>query len=205
MRRFTVGLLVFMLVIGVAVRVDARSHRGEENFEKMKRGRGKKMSSGMMSHGAKGPCLDLELNDSQEEKVMELRKNFRLEMVDLRAELRRNQIKLDDMFRSSAPDMAKVRSRIQKKNDIRSDIQFKRIELRKNIRELLTEKQREKLPPNFLRRGARYRHPGFGFNSPRRRHGSYRGRSNRRNFKHRDDYEDDEEADKERFGPRREK
>ncbi len=119
----------------------------------------------------------LELSDSQVDEMKALREEHMDRMADLRKEMLKVRNQMRGEMLEDNPDMAALKKLVAEKGRIRTDMETAGLEHRMAMRDLLTEKQRDRLMmfrgrdgKSFFGRGGRRggfgrrgAGPGFGF------------------------------------------
>ena len=175
---FVLFLIISLLTVGLTVDTFARPEERKETPAGETRTGFHRSGYGILPHLFRTARWELELSETQERDLREIHKKFSLDMVDLQADLQREQIELKDLLSTHSPDFSSVRHRIRDKNEIIGDIQLRRIEFGEDLLDILTSEQLGQLPDDFLHRISRYGMTGFGVPSGRRE--DYRPRQEKR-------------------------
>lgn len=101
----------------------------------------------------------LELTEDQIAALEKMRDEHRAECLPLRTEIEKARLDLRKLRLDSDPDRAAMERLIRKTADLRADLKVKRMNHRLDMRDQLTDAQREKLDAMRLNRGGR---GGFG-------------------------------------------
>ncbi len=86
----------------------------------------------------------LNLSDDQKTKIDEIRYNHQMAIVDLRAEQKKNRISQNQIWKNDELNKQEYLDLVTRGNEIHSELKMMRAEMMMNIREILTEEQREK-------------------------------------------------------------
>lgn len=167
--RKSVSILFFALIIGLMVagpvdRVLARRGRGKHHgreYKQEKRGRERGRPRRIRRSEFFRYCPELELTEEQKSTLREKRREWRLEALDSRTQLKKKRIELNGLLAEKDVNMPRIRQRVNSLHDLRAELHIARLEHRKEMREVLTDKQRDKLPPGLSR--------GFGWRRGRHR------------------------------------
>jgi Spy/CpxP family protein refolding chaperone len=103
------------------------------------------------------------LSSQQKEQLEKISQDGRLKMIDLRADLEKQQVILGPMMRTFHPDEAQVLAQVEKLSEARAALEKERVQTLLDSRNVLTEDQWNKLKD--MRRGF---HHGFGRRNFRR-------------------------------------
>jgi Spy/CpxP family protein refolding chaperone len=101
--------------------------------------------AGGPGYGRQGGLAALDLTDDQREKLATLREQARRKSWDAMGQLRTEQFKLRQMFRSDAVDVAAVVDQQKKVDDLRRQLMQSRLEMRNEMVATLTAEQKKKL------------------------------------------------------------
>ncbi len=143
MKRFLVVIIAAVAVLTAAVVYAQMGNMGDRPG--MKGDRQGRMWTRMHGTGNMEKMAEqLGLDANQKAQMMRLREDFRLTMVDKKAELEKAQIKLRGMMSSSAPDKD-VLAAMDKLGLLRTDIQKLRYQHRQQMKAVLTPDQQNKL------------------------------------------------------------
>lgn len=106
-----------------------------------------------------GPRLmkALDLTEAQAERIEALREDHRDSMKDRRKQMMRLRHELKGLMLEDDVDDAKVLNLTRKVGDMRTEFQVARAEMRLQVREVLTEEQRDRMMAMKHRRGAKGR------------------------------------------------
>ena len=104
------------------------------------------------------------LNDQQKEQLEKISQSSRLKMIDLRADLEKQQVILGPMLQAFRPDEAQVLAQVEKVSQARAAVEKARIQTMLATRNVLTEEQWTKLKDR-----------GMGFHHAFRQRGFQRG------------------------------
>jgi Spy/CpxP family protein refolding chaperone len=113
---------------------------------------------GKMKH--KNMMEKLNLSDEQKEKIQALRLNHRKEMIDLKADLEKAELALNELKTKKNFSRNDYLSAVEKINTAENKISLSRANHRMDVYELLTDKQKEEFwefEPGF-----RMKHDGHG-------------------------------------------
>lgn len=124
--------------------------------------------------GHRGQDFIQALNPTAEqmEKIKALRLDHARQMAQLHANLKIAQLELRSAMDQDSPQMADVKTRVAEVNRMRAQIMEKNVEMRLNLKNLLTPEQKEKLKelrqqrPGPGRMGWRHDGPGPGMGGP---------------------------------------
>ena len=104
--------------------------------------RGQCPGAGFGHMGGIGAIIN-DLSKEQKEAIHKIMVELEKEMIDLRASLEKKHIELRELM--IAADEAKLYAKIDEIGKLRTDIQKKRVKMMLDIRNLLTDEQKEKL------------------------------------------------------------
>lgn len=85
----------------------------------------------------------LNLTDQQEEQIEKLRSEHKLKMIDVRAEIKKLEVQLNDEKRKTDLDENKILSITKQIGDLRTNLQTQRTEMWLSIYNLLDDRQKE--------------------------------------------------------------
>jgi Spy/CpxP family protein refolding chaperone len=102
------------------------------------------------------------LNDQQKQQLEKISQDSRLKMIDLRANLEKQQVILGPMLQTYHPEEAAVLAQVEKVSQARAAVEKQRVQTMLACRSVLTEEQWNKLRSSrmevrrtFVRRGFR--------------------------------------------------
>jgi Spy/CpxP family protein refolding chaperone len=152
MKRIT---LLVVLLLFAATSILAQHGMGQKSksccMDSMKHsGMMGKMKSGRMQKGGGIEMLlklgdEINLTETQRGKLEEMMIDFKLEMVDQKALIEKEQIKLKSLMKNDKSSESDVNDSIDKAAGLRADMQKKRFSHRKSIQNILTDEQKDKL------------------------------------------------------------
>ena len=100
------------------------------------------------------------LSDQQKQQLGKISQDSRLKMIDLRADLEKQEVILGPMLQTYHPDEAQVLAQVEKVSQARAAVEKARVQTMLSTRGVLTEDQWNKLKDtrsvfhqNFRRRG----------------------------------------------------
>lgn len=95
----------------------------------------------------------LDLSDSQKSEIEKLRYEHQMKAIDLRAELKKNKIEIENLLNAEKVDENAVMNLVEKNNEIHNSLSKMRMEMRIKVGSLLTTEQKELLDdfPGFSR------------------------------------------------------
>jgi Spy/CpxP family protein refolding chaperone len=102
----------------------------------------------------------LQLSDEQSQQIENISRNHRMREIDLRAEVEKQSIFLQQQMEADTPDLAQVRAQIDKLAQARAQLEKSQVEMVLAIRHVLTAEQAKRL--RELAPGATMPGPGFG-------------------------------------------
>ncbi|MFZ5516670.1 MAG: Spy/CpxP family protein refolding chaperone [Candidatus Zhuqueibacterota bacterium] len=118
---------------------------------------------------ARQPRLDkLELTDEQESKIQDLHLALQKEILPMTSKIRSLGDEIKQEMIAEKFNQSKVKGLIEQKEQIRTEIQFKRALNQRAVREILTPEQQKKFDLGVLRMGKRM---GMRFHGEDRRPG----------------------------------
>jgi Spy/CpxP family protein refolding chaperone len=88
---------------------------------------------------------EIGLNDQQKQKLEKISLDSRLKMIDLRADLEKQQVILGPMLETYHPDEAQVLAQVDKLSEARAALEKERVQSMLATRNVLTEEQWNKL------------------------------------------------------------
>ncbi|HET9178018.1 MAG TPA: Spy/CpxP family protein refolding chaperone [Terriglobia bacterium] len=88
---------------------------------------------------------ELGLSDQQKQQLEKISQDGRLKMIDLRADLEKQEVVLGPMLRTFHPDEAQVLAQVEKVSQARAALEKERIQTMLESRGVLTEEQWKKL------------------------------------------------------------
>ncbi|MEA2031366.1 MAG: Spy/CpxP family protein refolding chaperone [candidate division Zixibacteria bacterium] len=106
-------------------------------------------------HGMAGVLLfadEIELTDTQQDKIKAIRSEHSLEIVDLKAEAKKSHIIVRTLMRNSDASEGKVMKAIEDASRAKAEIAKARYAHQKQCREILTQEQQDKLEELRLER-----------------------------------------------------
>lgn len=98
-------------------------------------------------HRMKGPGAmfkELGLTDQQKSKIREVRMAAKKEMVRLRADAKIARIELEESMHQPNPKPTEVKAKVAAINNVRGKLLEKRVDLRLEMKKILTPEQQEK-------------------------------------------------------------
>jgi Spy/CpxP family protein refolding chaperone len=118
-------------------------------------GMGHGMGSGMMGHGGMGMggkwwknselVKKLGLNEAQVQQIEKIFQDHRLQLIDLRATLEKQEVTMQPLVDAERPDEAKVTAQIDKVAQARADLEKSNAKMLLAIRRILTVEQWKQL------------------------------------------------------------
>jgi len=119
-------------------------------------GRCKKMVKKMMIKSPRGDhhggiegilrhARALGLDDEQKAKLEKLAYNTKMELIDLKANLAKEKLKLQKMIHSDRPSLMEIERQLKQVAKARVNLQYKKISSMLEARKILTKEQREKM------------------------------------------------------------
>jgi len=145
-----------------AYRPNARSHDRCDGAPGVGMGPHRGMRGGFDGAGPRGGvpaermlrhAKDLKLTDEQIETLEQLSYTTKKALVDLHAEIEKEQLEIQNLFRSGSDDLAAVKLHLTAVSKARTGIQEARIENFFEAREVLTEKQKKTMKDAYPRLG----------------------------------------------------
>lgn len=121
-------------------------------------------------HGILNRAEDLELQKEQVEKIRALATNWAEQRVDRTAALQKAQLRLTEALRADEVDMEEVEKRLDTVAQARKDLKLGHIRHRTEVRNVLTEEQREKLGADRMKCPMMSKHHGQEKQGPRGMH-----------------------------------
>lgn len=160
-------VIVAVMILGLASISMARPGGGKGNRDGGGHGQHGYMMQGKRGPGGPGGLMamadKIELTDQQIEQIQKLSTDFRLQMVDQRASIKKATIMLRALKRDEIPE-SKIMAAIDDLAAKKAAIQKQRYQHHQQIRSILTEEQQEKAKK--LRKGRRF--DGYGPQGHRR-------------------------------------
>jgi Spy/CpxP family protein refolding chaperone len=101
------------------------------------------------------------LNDQQKQQLEKISQASRLKMIDLRADLEKQQVILEPMLQAFHPDEAQVLAQVEKVSQARSALEKERVQSMLATRNVLTEDQWNKLKESRMGFNHTFRRQGF--------------------------------------------
>jgi Spy/CpxP family protein refolding chaperone len=101
------------------------------------------------------------LNDQQKQQLAKISQASRLKMIDLRADLEKQQVILGPMLQTYHPDEAQVLAQVEKVSQARAAVERQRIQTMLATRNVLTEDQWNKLKESRMTFHRTFRRQGF--------------------------------------------
>ncbi len=108
------------------------------------------------------------LSDQQKQQLEKISEDSRLRMIDLRADLEKQQVILGPMLRTYHPDEAAVLAQVEKMSQARAAVEKQRVQRMLATRSILTEEQWNKLQSSWMGMGVRNTFVRRGFRGPMR-------------------------------------
>ena len=102
---------------------------------------------GMSGPGAmhQGATIELDLNEEQLEEIAEIQKELRSELTELKAERYEESLRLQELYAAEELDAGDITDQQQKVFDAIKEMTELQVEAQQDIRDLLTDDQRNKL------------------------------------------------------------
>ena len=101
------------------------------------------------------------LNDQQKQQLAKISLSSRLKMIDLRADLEKQQVILGPMLQTYHPDEAQVLAQVEKVSQARAAVEKQRVQTMLATRNVLTEDQWNKLKESRMTFHRTFRRQGF--------------------------------------------
>jgi len=105
----------------------------------------------MGSHGERAWWRDpelrqkLQLSDDQSQKIEKIARDHQMRQIDLRAEIKKQDVLLQSLLEADTPDEAQVLAQVDKLSQARAQLEKSRVEMFLAIRHVLTADQVKKL------------------------------------------------------------
>lgn len=152
MRRLVLTASIAVLVAGLVGSALAQPERRgcgmcpmRGGMERMQHGGSGGMGRMTGMHGILNRAEDLEMEKEQVEKIRDLATNWAEQRVDRTAALQKAQLRLAEEIRADEVDMEEVEKRLETALQARKELKLGHIRHRTEVRNVLTEEQREKL------------------------------------------------------------
>jgi Spy/CpxP family protein refolding chaperone len=104
---------------------------------------------------------EIGLNDQQKQQLEKISQDSRLKMIDLRADLEKQQVILEPMLQGYHPDEAQVLEQVDKLSQARAALEKERVQTMLATRSVLTEDQWNKLKDTRMGFHRSFRRQGF--------------------------------------------
>ena len=87
---------------------------------------------------------EIGLTDDQIEKITNIITDHQLAMIDLRADLGKKRLELNELLAADKPDMGKIEKVVKEMGELRTQMMLARIRTQVAVNEVLSAEQREK-------------------------------------------------------------
>ena len=104
-------------------------------------------------HG-KQRLAELNLSQSQKDRIAKVRESHQKDMIQSRADLQLAKLEFRKLMRDDTPDKRALNAQIDRMTSIRAEMIKSRVERRLEVRDILTPDQRSKLREGHGKRGA---------------------------------------------------
>ncbi|UCD37594.1 MAG: Spy/CpxP family protein refolding chaperone [Fidelibacterota bacterium] len=96
---------------------------------------------------------DLDLTKEQKEKITGLRTDFQKEAIDMRADMQKLRLELQEQMRTEKPDRKAIEATVDKITAKQNTMMMARVNTHLDVRGVLTPEQREKFDARPMKRG----------------------------------------------------